>query len=373
MYKYILLLLTSIISFGCTQKKGRESEGIKLTGNLEQFPNGGFAYLEYIGKTGIKPFDTLDVDEDGNFVTYVTIDEPAFYQLNFNGRQIIHIILTGKETEVKVKAHGSDPKGFYEISGSSDTDYKRKIDELIQNYQTKMQELQQNQQQARVNNNIEAFMETQKTMTDVSHTTEIQLKKRIREASPSLAAYFGIQMIDPSKNNSFIDSIATELKEEMPDNFYVADLLSKLAKEKSTAIGMEAPEIALANPQGEIITLSSLKGKYVLIDFWASWCKPCRIENPNVVRIYNEYAAKNFEILGVSLDRTKNQWLQAIEQDKLPWIHVSDLKFWSSQAARDYQVQAIPITFLIDPTGKIIAKNLRGASLEAKLKEILGS
>ena len=120
------------------------------------------------------------------------------------------------------------------------------------------------------------------------------------------------------------------------------------------------------------ITLSSLKGKYVLIDFWAAWCGPCRRENPNVVRLYKEYSNQGFEILGVSLDRSKEAWLKAIEQDGLSWIHVSDLKHFGSEAASTYQINAIPATYLIGPDGVIVAKNLRGPALEDKLREIFG-
>ncbi|AEE50468.1 peroxiredoxin family protein [Haliscomenobacter hydrossis] len=134
--------------------------------------------------------------------------------------------------------------------------------------------------------------------------------------------------------------------------------------------GAVAPDFAQATPEGKDMKLSDLRGKYVLIDFWASWCGPCRRENPNVVRMYDQYKGKGFDILSVSLDNSRDKWLQAIEQDKLAWKHVSDLKGWSNEVAQMYEVQGIPKTFLIDPQGKIIATDLRGPSLEAKLAEI---
>ncbi len=143
-------------------------------------------------------------------------------------------------------------------------------------------------------------------------------------------------------------------------------------QDKMIGIGSMPPPIRLPQPDGSSFEWKSLKGKVVLLDFWASWCRPCRMENPNVVRLYEKYKDKGFEILGVSLDNNRSQWLKAIEQDKLLWEHVSDLNGWRSEAAQNYYVRAIPATFLLDKEGKIIAKNLRGPSLERKLAEILG-
>ena len=149
-------------------------------------------------------------------------------------------------------------------------------------------------------------------------------------------------------------------------------LKGNLARMKGRLVGNEAPDFAQNDPEGNPVTLSSLKGKVVLLDFWASWCGPCRRENPNVVRLYEKYKDKGFEILGVSLDRDKARWLQAIEKDGLKWLHVSDLKGWKNEVAQLYGVSSIPHTVLLDAEGKIIAQKLRGDALERKVAEVLG-
>ncbi len=150
----------------------------------------------------------------------------------------------------------------------------------------------------------------------------------------------------------------------------VASLQQEVKQLASFMIGGEAPDFTQATPAGDDFSLHDLRGKVVLVDFWASWCGPCRRENPNVVRMYNEYREQGFEILGVSLDRDRNRWVQAIEQDGLEWLHVSDLQYWQNGAAKLYGVSSIPHTILLDAEGRIIARGLRGRQLEAKLQEL---
>ncbi|RFZ83217.1 AhpC/TSA family protein [Mucilaginibacter terrenus] len=178
----------------------------------------------------------------------------------------------------------------------------------------------------------------------------------------------------PSPDVNEVEPLFNGLSDELKNSDQGKQLKYSLDKLRITAIGSMAPDFTQEDVNGKPVSLSSFKGKYVLIDFWASWCGPCRQENPNVVRTYNKYRGKNFTVLGVSLDREngKAAWLAAIKSDGLNWTQVSDLKFWDNLVAKLYGVESIPQNFLIDPQGKIIAKNLRGDDLDAKLEQLFG-
>jgi peroxiredoxin len=181
------------------------------------------------------------------------------------------------------------------------------------------------------------------------------------------------EIAEYSQNYTLTDSLYNLLSSDIKKSPSGKIIMDRFNSEKRLAIGATAPEFSQSDTQGKLVKLSDFRGKYVLLDFWASWCGPCRQENPNVVKVYNEFKDRNFTVLGVSLDRqeAKSAWLKAISDDNLMWTHVSDLNFWKNEAAVLYKVTSIPQNFLLDPQGKIIAKNLRGEDLKSALQMLI--
>jgi thiol-disulfide isomerase/thioredoxin len=198
------------------------------------------------------------------------------------------------------------------------------------------------------------------------------------EANPSsLVSLSAVQSLNPDVDFEVFQKVADRLDAAIPKSEYLkqykvqlADIKGRNQASARTGIGAEAPEMTMQTPERKTIKLSDFRGNVTMIDFWASWCKPCRMENPNVVRVYNRFKDKGFEIFGVSLDQNEVQWVQAIAQDGLTWKHGSELKFWQSSFVPAYNLDGIPMTYLLDENGVIIAKGLRGEQLEQKLEEL---
>ncbi len=289
-----------------------------------------------------------EVKEDGTFKLELTLSYPDFFGLMISQQKYVMLVLQPGD-KVSITLDAKNPANS-QISGSSLTkvildarDIDRQINQELEAYRKKLQD-KQKQEYAQL------------------------IQKNLGKVSSIILA----QQLPLDKYYDVHQKLAQSLK-PYARNPYVKQYIESVEAYGKTRLGTPAPEIALPNPEGDTIHLSQTRGNYVLVDFWASWCRPCRIESPNLVKAYEKYHSKGFTIFSVSLDRNKQSWINAIQADGLgKWYHVSDLRGWQSQAARKYGVNAIPSNFLLDPKGRIIAKNLRGQKLMDKLQEIFG-
>lgn len=316
--------------------------------------------------------DTIRLKSDHTYAKKIKLTEPGYYQLNFYNKQKLNVILDKSDLEVNVD--GNSQQGFFEVKGSPDMDLIRQVQEVQGriNADPEVTRLNDEYAVASKNKNEAKVRELQYRYQQIVKKYYDQVAAMMVEKSPSLAVINLLQsnVLDKDKYYETYVQVAQKLKKAWPGYSHAADFIAYVDKLKLTAIGQPAPEIALPNPDGKVVALSSMRGRYVLVDFWAKWCGPCRQENPNVVRAYQKYKDKGFTVFGVSLDRNREDWLQAIKEDNLTWTHVSDLKYWQSEAAKTYNITGIPFSVLLDPNGVIIGKNLRGAALEQKLEEI---
>ncbi len=377
--KMTALFFATLVLFSCnsnaSEETGNQEDGIRLSGQVG-FPKDGHIVLKKIQQDGeFIPLDTFALKEDYTYSGSVEVPAPGFYQLDFFNTQQVNLILDKDNVEVNVD--GNDPQGFVEIRGSRDHDFIQYVQNTLSQMQSspRAQDINQRFVQAREAGEEEKMSEIQMEYIAYDDSVKSVIVDSMRSLGPSLGAIEVLRnkrLIDWDKNFAFLDEYSEAVRKEMPDSPEAMSFVSSVDAVKFLAMGKEAPEIALPNPDGEIVKLSSLRGNYVLVDFWAKWCRPCRMENPNIVRQYRKYNDEGFEVYGVSLDRTRADWVQAIEEDELHWTQVSDLKFWNSEAARTYDINSIPYSLLLDPEGKIIGKNLRGPALGEKLEEIFG-
>ena len=297
--------------------------------------------------------------------------------LNIADRQKIVLLVEGGENfAVTTDGYDMNDKGQpgkYEVKGSKNMDYYAQLMGINQAMVDKVNKWNDEYAKATEKKDNKKMQEIQANFqqAEVEHVAKI--KTLLPEMGTSLVTIFAANnMLNPERDFAEMEAVAQRFEAEKPNSKIAQSYIGFVKRLKGISVGDVAPDFTLNNPEGQDVTLSSLRGKYVLIDFWASWCGPCRMENPNVVALYNKYKDKGFAIYGVSLDKDKAAWLAAIKKDNLTWTHGSDLKFWNSAVAQTYGVNAIPATFLLDKEGKVIAKNLRGNALEAKIGELLG-
>ena len=320
---------------------------------------------------------------NGSFSLSGAAKSQEVYELVF-GSNALAVPLVNDASEIKVDVDLGKKDDFYEVSGSEATG---QLKDLITIFGKKNFEVEKSMgdldslKQANAPDSVQIVATTKKN--NAIQDLNTYLKQFINTNGNATVCALALSWSSRSFTKADFETSLNDLIKKYPDNGVLlglkqnyeqqlAQMADKQQQQKEGAwVGKQAPEMALPDVNGKNISLASYKGKYLLVDFWASWCGPCRAENPNVVKAYNEFKNKNFAILGVSLDKEKDAWQQAIKADKLEWAHVSDLKFWNSKAVDIFKFEGIPFNVLIDPQGKIIGESLRGEELESKLKEVL--
>lgn len=393
MNKVLLTLLVAALFFSCKNGGG---DTFKVSGKITNAP-GKTVYLEEVPIGTMRPVtvDTAELSKEGAFSLTAPSGEAAIYNIRVDQNEypVASVINDNPSVELDVTMSKENNMFLekYEVKGSpaSQTmkDFMKTFNDKLKNIYDAGREVDSLRQGIANDSIINAKTQlAANTAGEIKEYTLAEIKKSKNAAltmfelgyyqSSANNPAIGLQPLD----NSEVMAIIEETVKSNPNHVSLAGLKQTLvAQTQSSAqgggdnkwLGKPAPDFTLPDVNGKPVALSSLKGKYVLVDFWASWCKPCRMENPNVVAAYNKFKNKNFTILGVSLDEDKNAWLGAIKKDGLNWQHISDLKQWESMVIPLYQFDGIPYNVLLDPQGVVIAEGLRGADLEAKLAEVI--
>ncbi|SKA47334.1 Peroxiredoxin [Chitinophaga eiseniae] len=343
----------------------------------EKFP---FLVQKQVGDDRVT-IDTIRLKPDGSYSVKIDATRPQFYILNefeedrltiWANKDNLQIDFRGEDTaKIRIK----NPPYVY-IHGSEENNLINQVNFInYRNYQAMIQNGQlQYQASLAKDTALERRMQGQYDWLFDDMGERIKLLVKMYPNTPVLL--YALDYLHPRKDKELINTELAKLVKKYP---YLeearrkqADIVKAEEIARKTGIGATAMNFAQNNVSGKAVQLKDYRGKYVLLDFWASWCGPCRAENPNVLDNYEKYHSKGLEILAVSLDDKKDAWVKAIKDDGLTWEHVSDLKGWKNEVAKEYNIRAVPSNFLIDKDGKIVAKDLRGEELTKKLEEIFG-
>jgi len=368
---FVAIVSTTFL-FSCNEK----ISSYTINGTIDAVEDGEKVYIELQNEEGMLAAIDTAIVENGKFKFIGKAEqiEMAYIQFgSLHGK--IRFIL--ENADIKITAY-KDSLDVSKIEGSYQTDELTKFNKGFETVQNKAQQYQMDNMEAyqkaaeeddseTINRIREEFGVIQEQITDY-------MKSYVSENPNSYVSLLLLQQLisDPNGFEQAKQSFEA-LNQELKATKIGKELQEKIENLLAVAVGQIAPDFSAPNPEGKMVSLKESLGKVTLIDFWASWCGPCRMENPNVVAMYNEFHEKGLNIIGVSLDREgqKDKWLEAIETDKLTWVHVSNLKFWQDPIAVQYGIQSIPATLLLGADGKIIAKNLRGNELREKVSELL--
>jgi peroxiredoxin len=359
--KIFLLLLAFSPAFLFAQN---QAAGFEIKGNISGLADGKVQIVNMAEDHAVLASDSA---KNGVFTLKGSVAEPSLYYIVLSNEQPQYLYLenkpitiTGSKTDIKnIKVEGSS-------SHTDFVEFNKTFNPLIAELNGFAALIQREADEKKKEDLFKKYDSvTKKVDAEVGNFVA---SKKSSFVSAFLLSVSAQVLADPI----VLEKRFNMLSEEVRNSEIGKGLANSIAYFKVGAVGTDALDFTQNDVQGKPVKLSAFKGKYVLLDFWASWCKPCRLENPNVVKVYNKFKNKNFTVLGVSLDQSKDAWVKAIETDKLAWNHVSDLQQWNNAVAQMYHIQSIPGNFLIDPNGKIVARDLRGEDLEKKLCELIG-